>query len=80
MVLRYAHLAPEHLAAAANKIGNGGKRILEPTGGTKRANRNSDDNAGIGLALDSSGVIGAESQNRTVDPVITDPVDPSKIT
>ena len=30
-----------------------------------------DDNAGIGQALDNSGKIGADSQNRTVDPIIT---------
>ncbi len=74
MVLRYAHLAPEHLAAAANRIGNGGKRVLDPAGGTKRAHRKSDENAGIGQALDNSGDIGADSQNRTVDPIITNDV------
>ena len=74
MVLRYAHLAPEHLAAAANKIGNGGMRVSEPTGGTKWAQRKSTENTGIGQALDSSGVIGADSQNRTVDPIITNDV------
>ena len=53
MVLRYAHLAPEHLSAAANRIGNGGKRVLEPTGGTKRAHWKSDRNAGVDQAVDN---------------------------
>jgi integrase len=74
MVLRYAHLAPEHLSAAANKIGNGGKRVLKQTGGTKRAHPKSDGTAGIGQVFDNSGVNGADSQNRTVDPIITNDV------
>jgi integrase len=74
MVLRYAHLAPEHLAAAASKIGNGGKRVSDETGGTNRAQRKSDENGGFGETLDNSEVIGADSQNRTVDPIITNDV------
>jgi hypothetical protein len=31
-------------------------------------------NTGIGQALDNSGIIGADSQNRTVDPIITNDV------
>jgi hypothetical protein len=38
-----------------------------------------DDNARIGQAIDNSGVIGADSQNRTVDSIITITVDASRI-
>jgi hypothetical protein len=57
------------LSKALNE--NGGKRVSQQTGGTKRAQRKSDENAGIGQAFDNQEFIGADSQNRTVDPIIT---------
>jgi hypothetical protein len=41
--------------------------------------RKSDENAGIGQALGKFRLIGADSQNRTVDPIITNPTDPLRI-